>query len=125
MRASVRPRTRLAVAAVAGTVLAGMGVVMSAQAATVGCSVAYTVTSQWPGGFGVNMTITNLGDPVNGWTLTWSYSAGQQVTQAWNAMVSQSGGQLTARNMSYNAGIASRGSVGFGFNGSWTGSNPA
>ncbi|GLX10924.1 cellulose binding domain-containing protein [Microbispora sp. NBRC 16548] len=30
------------------------------------CRVTYTVTSQWPGGFGANVTIGNLGDPVNG-----------------------------------------------------------
>ncbi len=121
---AIRPRTRLAVAAITGTLLAGTGVVLAAHAATVGCSVAYTVTSQWPGGFGVNVNITNLGDPINGWTLGWSYTAGQQVTQAWNATVTQSGGQVTARNMSYNATIATNASTGFGFNGSWTGSNP-
>ncbi|GIH16866.1 cellulose binding domain-containing protein [Rugosimonospora africana] len=124
MHALPRPRTRLAIAAVAGMVLAGTAIAISAHAATVGCSVTYTVTSQWPGGFGTNVSITNLGDPVNGWTLTWSYAAGQRVTQAWNATVSQSGAQVTARNMSYNASIPTNASVGFGFNGSWTGSNP-
>ncbi|MCC8249934.1 cellulose binding domain-containing protein [Saccharothrix luteola] len=66
-----------------------------------------------------------LGDPVTGWTLTWSYPAGQTVTQAWNATVSQSGAQVSARNVSYNGCIATGASVAFGFNGSWTGSNPA
>jgi outer membrane protein assembly factor BamB len=125
MRAFTQPRTRLALAAVAGTVLAVPAVALTAHAATVGCSVTYTVTAQWPGGFGTNVSITNLGDPVNGWALAWSYTAGQQITQAWNATVSQSGGQVTARNLSYNASIATNGSVAFGFNGSWAGSNPA
>jgi len=31
----------------------------SAQAAA-GCQVTYTVNSQWPGGFGANISITNL-----------------------------------------------------------------
>ena len=44
-----------------------------ASAAT-GCSVAYAVSSQWPGGFGANVTVKNLGDPVSAWTLVWSYS---------------------------------------------------
>ena len=123
MRASVR--TRLAVFAAAGALVAAVGVTLAAHAATVGCSVAYSVTSQWPGGFGANVSVTNLGDPVNGWTLTWSYAAGQKVTQAWNATVSQTGGQVTARNVSYNAGIGTGASVAFGFNGSWSGSNPA
>jgi hypothetical protein len=123
---SMRLRARLSVVAVAGLVAAGAAVAVSGQAvAAAGCSVNYAITSQWQNGFGANVTITNLGDPINGWTLTWSYAAGQQVTQAWNAVVSQSGGQTTARNMGYNAGIGTNANVAFGFNGSWSGSNPA
>src|SRR5512142_2689729 len=88
MRATAHRRTRLAITAVGGVVLAGTAVGLAAHAATVGCSVSYTVTSQWSGGFGANVSITNLGDPINGWTLTWSYSAGQQITQAWNTTAS-------------------------------------
>ena len=32
-------------------------------------------------GFGASVNVTNLGDPINGWTLTWSFSAGQQVRE--------------------------------------------
>ncbi|ONI80087.1 glycoside hydrolase [Saccharothrix sp. ALI-22-I] len=111
--------------AVAGLTLAGTTVALAGQAAAApGCSVDYAVTSQWSGGFGANVTVTNLGDPVNGWTLTWSYATGQQVTQAWNATVSQSGTQVTAKNVSYNGSIATGANVAFGFNGSFTGSNP-
>ncbi|MCW6005122.1 cellulose binding domain-containing protein, partial [Micromonospora sp. CPCC 205371] len=92
---------------------------------TAGCSVNYAVSSQWQGGFGANVTITNLGDPLTSWTLTWSYSAGQTVTQAWNATVTQNGAAVTARNVSYNGAVATNGTVSFGFNGAWTGSNPA
>jgi hypothetical protein len=35
-----------------------------------------------------------------------------------------SGSQVTARNVSYNGTIAAGGSVGIGFNGTHTGSNP-
>ncbi|WP_328473388.1 non-reducing end alpha-L-arabinofuranosidase family hydrolase [Actinoplanes sp. NBC_00393] len=99
-------------------------VAMPADAAAAGCSVKYTVSSQWQGGFGANVAITNLGDALSGWTLTWSYGAGQTVTQAWNATVTQSGAAVTARNVSYNGSVATNGTVSFGFNGSWTGSNP-
>ncbi|MCG5451749.1 cellulose binding domain-containing protein [Micromonospora sp. NIE111] len=95
-----------------------------ASAAAVGCRVDYQITNQWQGGFGANVTVTNLGDPVTGWAVTWSYAAGQQVTQAWNAAVTQSGAQVTARNVDHNTAIATNGSASFGFNGSWTGSNP-
>jgi endoglucanase len=97
---------------------------VSAQAAA-GCRVAYTVPSQWPGGFTGNVTVTNLGDPITGWSLVWTFPSGQRVTQAWNATVTAAGSQHTATNMSYNASIATNGTVSFGFNGSWSGSNPA
>jgi O-glycosyl hydrolase len=104
--------------------LASAAVALPAGAAAAGCSVNYAVSSQWQGGFGANVTITNLGDPLTGWTLTWSYTAGQTITQAWNTTVSQSGAAVTARNVSYNGAVATNGTVAFGFNGSWTGSNP-
>ncbi|MFF5291989.1 cellulose binding domain-containing protein [Paractinoplanes globisporus] len=121
----MRVSARIAASAVVGTLVAGLGATLAAHAAIVGCSVTYAITSQWPGGFGANVTITNLGDPVSGWTLTWTYAAGQKVTQAWNATVSQSGSQVTARNVGYNGSIGTNAGVAFGFNGSWTGSNPA
>jgi len=98
---------------------------LPAGAAAAGCSVDYAVSSQWQGGFGANVVITNHGDAVSGWTLTWSYGAGQAVTQAWNATVTQSGAAVTARNVSYNGAIPTNGTASFGFNGSWTSSNPA
>ena len=90
-----------------------------------GCSVAYTAPSQWPSGFTANVRITNLGPAINGWTLTWSFPGNQAVTQAWSAAVTQSGSAVTARNVDYNPRIATGGTVDFGFNGSWSGSNPA
>jgi glucuronoarabinoxylan endo-1,4-beta-xylanase len=71
------------------------------------------------------VVVTNLGDPLSGWTLTWSYGAGQTVGQAWNATVTQSGSSVTAKNASYNGALATGGTASFGFNGTWTGSNPA
>ncbi|HKT05750.1 MAG TPA: cellulose-binding domain-containing protein [Rugosimonospora sp.] len=99
--------------------------VVTAHAATAGCRVSYTVGSQWAGGFTASVAVTNLGDPVSGWTLTWTYAAGQAVTQAWNATVTQSGSRVTATNASYNGSVGTNGTVSFGFNGSWNnGGNP-
>ncbi|MEU8261382.1 cellulose binding domain-containing protein [Micromonospora sp. NPDC048999] len=121
-----RRRTALLAAASAATLLAGVLTTVAAAAATVACRVDYQVTNQWGGGFGADVTVTNLGDPVNGWTLTWSWTAGQQVTQAWNATVTQSGAQVAARDAGYNAAIGTGGTAAFGFNGSWNNtSNPA
>ncbi|MEU8424890.1 cellulose binding domain-containing protein [Micromonospora sp. NPDC048835] len=119
-----RHRLILLAATTAATVVAGTVGTVVASAAAVGCRVDYQITNQWQGGFGANVTVTNLGDPINGWALTWSYAAGQQVTQAWNTAVTQSGAQVTARNVDHNVAIATNGSASFGFNGSWTGSNP-
>jgi hypothetical protein len=121
-------RFRLFAAAIVPLVAgATIGVVaVTAQAAAAGCRATYTVGSQWTGGFTANVSVTNLGDPLTGWTLTWSFGAGQQVTQAWNSTVSQSGAQVTARNASWNGNLATNGSTSFGFNGSWNNSsNPA
>ncbi|WP_460849037.1 cellulose-binding domain-containing protein, partial [Phytohabitans suffuscus] len=115
----------LASAGVALLASAAVVVALPAGAAAAGCSVNYAVSSQWPGGFGANVTFTNLGDPLTSWTLTWSFGAGQTVTQAWNTSLTQSGSAVTARNVSYNGSVATNGTMSFGFNGSWTGSNPA
>ncbi|MGC4812150.1 non-reducing end alpha-L-arabinofuranosidase family hydrolase [Micromonospora sp. DT228] len=115
----------LASAGVALLVSATVVAALPAGAAAAGCSVNYTVPSQWQGGFGANVAITNLGDPVTSWTLTWSYAAGQTVTQAWNTSLTQSGSAVTAKNVSYNGAIGTNATMSFGFNGSWTGSNPA
>jgi hypothetical protein len=101
-----------------------LGAGSPASAASAGCSVSYAVSSQWQGGFGADVSITNLGDPLTAWTLTWSFGAGQSVTQGWNAVLTQSGSAVTARNEGYNGSIATNGSVAFGFTGSWAGSNP-
>ncbi len=124
-----RSRFRTIAAGVVPAVLAltaGAAVaVLPAQAAAAGCSVNYAVSSQWQGGFGANVSITNLGDPLTGWTLTWSFGAGQTVTQAWNATVTQNGAAVTAANVAYNGSVATGGTVSFGFNGSSSGTtNP-
>ncbi|GAA1777652.1 hypothetical protein GCM10009681_56050 [Luedemannella helvata] len=113
--------------AAALTLATGAGVLAALPAsAAAGCRVSYAVASQWPGGFGANVSITNLGDPLSSWTLVWSYSSGQTVTQAWNATVTQNGAQVTARNVDYNGSLATNASASFGFNGSWNNSaNPA
>src|SRR5512142_611986 len=120
-----RSRRALALAAIVATGTAGAVLVRTsgAEAAT-GCAVEYAVTSQWTGGFTASVAVRNLGDPVTSWTVTWSFAAGQQVSSAWNATVGQSGAQVTARNLGYNGTLASGASTSFGFQGTWTGSNP-
>lgn len=94
------------------------------SAAGMSCKVSYTVTTQWPGGFGANIIITNTGTtPITGWTLTFRFANGQTITQLWNGSYTQSGGAVTITNLSYNGTIAPGGTVNPGFNGSWNGTN--
>ncbi|MFD7466108.1 xyloglucanase [Streptomyces tendae] len=89
------------------------------------CEVTYTVTNQWSGGFQADVRLTNTGTSAwNGWSLDWSFPGDQKVTQMWNAEHTQSGTSVTARNVGWNAGVAPGASVGFGFTGSWSGTNP-
>ncbi|MGN9912877.1 extracellular catalytic domain type 1 short-chain-length polyhydroxyalkanoate depolymerase [Phytohabitans sp. LJ34] len=89
------------------------------------CRAGYTANS-WGNGFTAGVTVTNTSaSAVNGWTVQWSWPGNQQVTNAWNATVTQSGTQVTARNMSYNATIAPGASVTFGFQGTYSGTNQA
>ncbi|MGN9909283.1 non-reducing end alpha-L-arabinofuranosidase family hydrolase [Phytohabitans sp. LJ34] len=121
-----RTRVRVVAAITAGLTVAGATAVLTANSAqaAAGCRVEYAITNSWQGGFGANVTITNLGDAINGWRLTWSFGAGQTITQLWNGSVAQSGAQVTVTNASYNGSIPTNGTAGFGFNGSWNGSNP-
>ena len=117
-------RRRLA-AYVTAVLVAGAALVTTTRPAeaAAGCQAKYTITNQWAGGFGAAVDITNLGDPVSGWTVAFTFTSGQAVTQLWNGAVSQTGTLVQVRNAGWNAAIASGGTVSFGFNGSWTTGN--
>jgi len=89
------------------------------------CAVDYVIQNDWGSGATVNVTIRNNGSSaINGWTLTWTFPGNQQITQMWSATYTQSGASVSAKNMSWNATIpANGGTVSFGFNLSYSGSN--
>ncbi|MHA5052750.1 endo-1,4-beta-xylanase [Streptomyces sp. SD15] len=89
------------------------------------CTATYSVTSQWNTGFTGQVRIACSGAALSSWKVSWMYGAGQQITQAWNATCAQSGAAVTCTNASYNGTVPNGGSVTFGFNASWSGSNPA
>ncbi|MFF7486180.1 cellulose binding domain-containing protein [Streptomyces luteogriseus] len=92
------------------------------------CKVTYKITSQWSGGFQADVQLTNTGtSPWNGWSLAWTFTDGQKLTQAWNAEAAQSGQTVTAKNVAWNANVAAGSSVSFGFtaNRSDTNAKPA
>ncbi|WP_308190633.1 cellulose binding domain-containing protein [Streptomyces sp. HPF1205] len=90
-----------------------------------GCTATYTVASDWGNGFTADVTVTNKGSaPTHGWTVSWTYAGSQQVTNAWNATVTQSGASVSAANLGYNGAIAPAAATQFGFQGTYSGSNP-
>ncbi|MFV2022975.1 cellulose-binding domain-containing protein, partial [Micromonospora sp. LOL_023] len=124
-RSRLSPLRRAAIAATALIVASTTAVAGATQAsAAAGCRVNYTISSQWSGGFGATIDITNLGHPISGWNLRFSFPAGQTITQLWNGSVSQSGSNVTITNASYNGNLATNATVSPGFNGTWNGSNP-
>lgn len=117
-------RKVLTVAAAAAVALAGSISVAQPATAAAGCRVDYTVSSQWQGGFNAAVQVTNLGDPINGWDLRFSFGAGQTISSLWNGVGTQSGAAVTVRNAGYNGALPTNGSASFGFIGTSGATNP-
>lgn len=91
-----------------------------------GCAVNHRVTYRWNGGYNADVTITNTGNaPISGWTLRWTFTRDQVVTDMWNATSQQSGANMTATNVSYNATIPAGGTQVVGYTGNHRADNPA
>jgi lysophospholipase L1-like esterase len=91
-----------------------------------GCTATYQVVSQWTGGFQGEVTVRNGGAaPTTAWTASLRFTDGQQVSQAWNATVAQTGTTATARNVGWNGSLAAGATATFGFLASWNGTNTA
>ncbi|MFG1849399.1 glycoside hydrolase family 48 protein [Micromonospora carbonacea] len=117
-------RRRTAMLAATTLVVGGIALPAGAAQAAPACDVVYA-TNDWGSGFTGNVTIKNLGDAVNGWTLKWTFpNSSQRVVQGWSAKWSQSGSEVTATNESYNGSLGTGASTTIGFNGSYSGSNP-
>jgi cellulose 1,4-beta-cellobiosidase len=107
-----------------GTLTATVSLALTVKApiaAGFACHVDYTLSSEWPGGFGAAITINNTGTTaLSSWTLTWTFANGQTISQLWNGIEAQSGANVSVANESYNGNIPSGGSYsGMGFNGTW------
>jgi endoglucanase len=133
-RGLARPRVLIPVAALATALAAvfaltgGSGAgplgIIDAGAST-GCSVSYTVTSQWNTGFTAALTITNAGSPITGWTLQYAYPGHQSLSQGWSGNWSQSGSTVTVTSASWNGSLATGGSAQIGANFGYSGTNQA
>jgi hypothetical protein len=116
----------LAAGAVGLLVAAGAAVVaIPAAAAAAGCSVAYQNLNTWQssptsGGFNTTLAITNLGDPVAHWTLTFTMPSGQTRTGGWNANYTGTTA-VSATDIGWNGAIGTgQTNTSVGLQGDWT-----
>lgn len=113
-----------ALALVAGASGTALAVVPGDVGVTaVPCTVDYKVQNQWDTGFTAAVTVTNNSAAKSSWSVKWSYAGNQRITNAWNTKLTQSGAAVTADNETYNGALATGGSVSFGFQASYSGTN--
>src|SRR5262245_46054461 len=69
---------------------AGLAVAQAPANAAVSCSASYA--KAWDnggGGFGGLITITNSGDPITAWTLTFTFPGNQRIQNGWDGNYTQ------------------------------------
>ncbi|MFD6885677.1 glycoside hydrolase family 9 protein [Streptomyces sp. NPDC059957] len=94
------------------------------DASAASCTVAYRIDNAWGNGFTATVTVKNTGtSAISGWTLGWSFAGDQRISNAWNATVSQAGSTVTARDAGWNGTLVPGGSVSFGFQATYSGTN--
>jgi cellulase/cellobiase CelA1 len=89
-----------------------------------GCALTSTVTNSWPGGYQLQLTVSNQGSAASqAWTAGFSFAdTAESVTSSWNAAVSQSGQRVSASSESYDGTIPAGQSTSWGM--VVTGSDP-
>ena len=133
LSASTRYTYTVAAYDAAGNVSAQSGGVSATTSASgggggggTGCTATYSVSNQWSTGFTAGVTVTNTGTTAStGWKVAWSWGGNQQVTNAWNGVESHSGQAETVTNAGYNGAIPAGGNTSFGFQATYSGSNPS
>ncbi|WP_433516273.1 cellulase family glycosylhydrolase [Nonomuraea sp. CA-143628] len=119
---------RRALTAAAAVLLAafGLATVQSTADAAASCSATYTKSWDSGSGFGANITVTNTGDPLTTWALSFDFPDNQVITQMWEgvptpATPTPAGAVITIKPLSYNASKATGATWTVGFNGTYTG----
>jgi len=80
------------------------------------CALTSAVTNSWPGGYQLQLTVTDNGTaPLTGWTTGFMFGdTSETIASSWSSTVTQSGRQVTAVNASYNGSVSAGGSATFG-----------
>ncbi|MBM9440943.1 cellulose binding domain-containing protein, partial [Streptomyces bryophytorum] len=80
------------------------------------CTATYTTVNSWSGGFQGEVKVTAGSSAINGWTVTWTQSSGQSITQVWNGTLASTGSStVKVSNVSYNGSVQPSASTTFGF----------
>ena len=114
----------LGTAAIVAVAVAAV-VALPASAAVTGCAVTYQNVNTWQssttsGGFNATLAITNLGDPVSHWNLTFTLPGGQTRNGGWNATYSGTTA-ISATDVGWNGSIGTgQTNTSVGLQGDWT-----
>jgi len=123
-----RGRARRGVMAVVAAVLgaSGLAAIAATQAsAQSDCAVQYVVNSDWGTGFSVAINITDEGPAISSWTLAYSYTGNQTLSDGWSGTWTQSGENVSVASASWNGSLATGASAQIGANFNYSGTNTA
>ncbi|HEV7899737.1 MAG TPA: glycosyl hydrolase family 18 protein [Planosporangium sp.] len=111
-----RKRASLA-AGTAALLVAGVVAVGAASANAAGSVTASFSTNSWGTGQTATYTITNgTSSPITAWTVEFDLPSATTLGSYWDALMSQSGTHVVAKNRDYNGTVAAGGTTSFGFN---------
>ncbi|GAA1011086.1 cellulose 1,4-beta-cellobiosidase [Acrocarpospora pleiomorpha] len=113
----------MAVATAFATALALATVPSTPANAAVACQVTYTKTWEGGNGFGAQVRLQNLGDPVSNWRITYTFPGNQTLQNGWEGTWSQSGANVTIDAPSWAPNLAANAVVQPGANFTFSGTN--
>ena len=118
-------RLRLLLALVLGTggVAAAAATAGTASAASA-CTASYSVSSDWGTGFQATVSVS-ASAAITGWTVSFTFSGNQTLTQGWSGGWAQTGKTVTVSNASWNGTLATGASTSTGALFSYSGTNAA
>jgi alpha-L-fucosidase 2 len=97
---------------------------VTSQPPSGGCTATFTKVSEWQGNFQGEILVRNTSSTTSsGWTVTLTFPNGQIISQMWGGSFTQSGANVTIRNLDWNGALAPNATATAGFIASWTGTN--
>ncbi len=80
------------------------------------CSATITAQSEWQQGYVAAVNVQNTSSStITGWTVTFTLPAGHTIVNSWNAQLTVSGQNVTARNVSHNGTLGPNAVTSWGF----------